>query len=253
MLIEQTLTKMGQLKLFGMIEALEEQLKSTQDLELSFEERFGIIIDHHYQWKENRSLQNRIKKARLKIDASIEDVDYRAHRKLTKSSIDQLSLSNWLLHHQNVIITGPTGVGKTYLACAIGQKACRNGFSVLYFYLPKLFRELELNTAQGKISNFLQKLLKTDLLIIDDWGIEQLAESQYRDFLEILDDRHENASILMTSQYPIKHWHDQMGNPTIADAILDRIVHNSHKIEMKGDSMRKVKNKKMNAKKTKKS
>jgi len=221
-------------------------MSSTHEMTLSFEERFSMIIDHHYQWKSNRELQNRIRKANLKIDASFEDIDYHTSRGVIKQKLEQLSLSNWLLSHQNAIITGPTGVGKTYLACAIGNQACRNGFSVLYFYLPKLLREIELNTVQGKISSFLHKLTKINLLIIDDWGIDQLSESQYRDILEILDDRHQTASVLFTSQYPIKLWYDRIANPTLADAILDRIVHSSHKIEMEGESMRKLKS---NAKK----
>ena len=241
MLTEQTIEKLYLMRLTGMADALKEQLQSTEISSLSFEERIGLLVDHQWNFKENKTLGNRIKKAFLKQQACIEDIDYRTHRGLTKSVIAQLSLSNWIDQHLNCIITGPTGVGKTYLACAIGHKACRNGFNVLYYYLPKLFREMEIASTEGKLSSFLHKLSKTNLLIIDDWGMQNLTNEQYRDFLEILDDRHQLSSTLITSQFPVKHWHDNIGNPTVADAILDRLIHNCHKIELDGPSMRKLK------------
>lgn len=209
--------------------------------DLSFEERLSFMVDQQWLWKENRSLQTRIRKAAFKCDACVEDIDYRAARELKKSVIAPLAQISWIKNGQNCVITGPTGVGKTYLACAIGQKACRNGFKVLYFYTPKLFREIEIATAEGNMSVFLRKLLKTDLIIIDDWGMEKLKETQLRDLLEILDDRQGTGATLITSQFPLETWHDCIGNPTLADAILDRIIHNAFKIEIDGDSMRKIK------------
>jgi DNA replication protein DnaC len=244
MLMEQSIEKLHAMRLTGMAQALAEQIESTEIAALCFEERIGLLIDHQWNWKENRALHNRIKKANFKLQACIEDIDFRTPRGLSKSVIAQLGLSNWIERHQNCIITGPTGAGKTYLACAIGQKACRNGYRVLYYYVPKLFRELEIASEEGKLNQFFNKLSKVHLLIIDDWGMKSLTNEQYRDFLEIIDDRHLSASTLITSQFPLKHWHDHIGNPTAADAILDRIIHNCHKIEMQGESMRKLKSQK---------
>lgn len=249
MFIEQTIEKLVSMRLKGMAEALREQLNSLEITSLSFEERISLLVDYQWNWKENHALKNRIKKAEFKQQACVENIDYQTHRGLEKSIIAQLSLSNWIQQHQNCIITGPTGVGKSFIACAIGEKACRNGFQAIYYYFPKLFREIEISAEQGKLSSFFHRLLKTPLLIIDDWGMDSLKDHQYRDFLEIIDDRQQTASTLITSQFPVKHWHDTIGNPTLADAILDRLVHNTHKIELKGESMRKIKISKNNQKK----
>jgi DNA replication protein DnaC len=241
MLMEQTIEKLHAMKLTGMAEALSEQIASAPISALSFEERIGLLVDHQWNWRENRALRNRIKTANFKLHACIEDIDFRTPRGISRSDIAPLSLSNWIEQHQNCIVTGPTGVGKTYLACAIGHKACRNGYRSLYYSVRKLFRQLLIASEEGKLNQLLTRLSKIHLIVIDDWGMDGLSDEQYRDFLEILDDRHESASTLITSQFPLKTWHEHIGNPTVADAILDRIIHNCRKIEMQGESMRKLK------------
>jgi DNA replication protein DnaC len=249
MLLEQTIQKLHELRLHGMSNALQEQLQNPESAHLSFEERLSMLVDSQYTWKENRALSNRIKKAGFKLNACPEDINYHLPRGIQKALLAPLFLSNWIEKNQNCIITGPTGVGKTYLACAIGQKACRNGFSAQYFFLPKLFRALEQATAEGTLNHYLNTLSKIDLLIVDEWGMDNLKDHQLKEFLEILDDRHESHSTILTSQFPVKNWHDAMGNPTIADAILDRLIHNCLKIELSGESMRKIKSKEKGDKK----
>lgn len=244
MLLEPTLQKLHELRLHGMWKAFQEQLQNPGMAPLSFEERFSMLVDSQATWKENRALANRIKKARLKLNACPEDIDYQTPRGFSKALLAPLFLSHWIEQHQNGIITGPTGAGKTYLACAIGQKACRNGFIVQYYFQPKLFREIEQTIAEGTFNHFLSSLAKTDLLIVDEWGMDSLKDHQLKEFLEILDDRQESCSTLLTSQFPVKNWHDAMGNPTIADAILDRLIHHCHTIHLEGESMRKIKSKK---------
>ena len=181
----------------------------------------------------------RLKFARLRQPACVEDIDYRHPRGLQRSVIEHLAGSDWLKYGQNCIITGSTGVGKTYLACAIAHKACRDGYRALYFYSPKLFRELSASQIDGSLPNLLKKLAKTSLLVIDDLGLEKASAAQYRDLLEVLDDRHSTASTLITSQLPPARWHELIGDATVADAILDRLIHGAHRIELKGESMRK--------------
>lgn len=239
MLYEPTIQKMLALKLYGMAEALEEQRKSADAGGLSFEDRLALLIERQWLWKENRALSTRLRYAKLRQAACVEDIDYRHHRGLHRSVIEHLSGSDWLQHAQNCIITGPTGVGKSYLACALAHKACRDGYRALYFYAPKLFRELQAGQADGSLPALLKKLAKASLLVIDDWGLEKASAAQYRDFLEILDDRHATASTLITSQFPPARWHELIGDATVADAILDRLIHGAHRIDLKGESMRK--------------
>lgn len=243
MLNEPTITKMSAMKLNGMVEALEEQRKTADMAGWSFEDRLALLVERQWLWKENRAMSTRLKYAKLRQPACLEDIDYRHHRGLQRSVIDHLAGSDWIQYAQNCIITGPTGVGKSYLACALAQKACRDGHRTLYFYAPKLFRELLASQAAGTLPALLKKLAKTRLLVIDDWGLEKAAAAQYRDFLEILDDRQGVASTLITSQFPPARWHELIGDATVADAILDRLIHGSHRIELKGESMRKLKDK----------
>ena len=243
MLNEPTIAKLLAMKLNGMVEALEEQRKSAQTTSLSFEERLALLVERQWLWKENRAMATRLQFAKLRQLACLEDIDYHHHRGLQRSVIEHLAGSDWLKYGQNCIITGPTGVGKSYLACALAQKACRDGFRALYFYSPKLFRELSASQIDGSLPSLLKKLAKTSLLVIDDLGLEKASAAQYRDLLEILDDRHGTASTLITSQFPLTRWHELIGDATVADAILDRLIHGAHRIELKGESMRKHKGK----------
>ncbi len=243
MLNEQTKTQLYAMKLNGMAEAYEEQSRQPSMAELCFDERLGLLVDRQWTWREDRALKTRLRHAKLKLSACIEDVDYAALRGLKRAQIDSLADSRWVGYHQNVLLTGPTGTGKTFLACALGQKACRDGYRVRYFVASKLFRQLSAAHADGSFPRLSGQLQKTDLLIIDDWGMEKLKENQYRDLLEILDDRQDTGATLLTSQFPIRLWHDTIGNPTVADAILDRLIHHAHQIELKGESMRSRKKK----------
>jgi len=243
MLHEPTMHKLFAMKLNGMAGAYEEQLQQSQMGELSFEDRFAMLVERQWIWKENRALNTRLKYAGLKLDACIEDIDYRHPRGLKRSMIEHLATCEWVKYHQNCIITGPTGAGKTFIGCALAHHACREGYRALYFYLPKLFRELAMAHVDGRITKLLKKIAKVAVLVIDDWGLATLKHHQYRDFLEILDDRQGLGSTLITSQFPVSSWYDLIGDPTVADAILDRLIHNAHKIELKGESMRKNKKK----------
>jgi len=239
MLTHPTLDQLHTLKLAGMAKALEEQLQ-MRDLEgLTFEERLGLLVDREVTERQNRKLQTRLKKARLRLNAALEDIDYRSPRGLDKSLILSLASCRWIEDHLNILITGPTGAGKSYLACALAQKACREGYRALYFRLPRLLQELAMARGDGRYGKVLTNLAKNDLLVIDDWGLVPLDDHGRRDVLEILEDRHDVRSTLVTSQLPLANWHETIGHPTLADAILDRLVHNAYKIPLKGESMRK--------------
>ena len=239
MLTHPTLEKLRSLKLSGMVKALEEQIQMVDLKELSFEERLGLLVDREVTERRNRKLQTLLKKAKLRLNASIEDIDYRHPRDLDKSLVLSLASCQWVEEHNNILITGPTGVGKSYLACALAQKACREGCRTLYFRLPRLLQELAMARGDGRYGKMLINLAKNDLLVIDDWGLAPLDDHGRRDILEILEDRHNIRSTIVTSQLPLNNWHEIIGDPTLADAILDRLVHNAYKINLKGESMRK--------------
>jgi DNA replication protein DnaC len=240
MLHHPTFDGLKALRLFGMVKALEEQQQTAEWRKLSFEERLGLLVDRERIEQENRSLTARLRRARLGQQAVIEDVELRSSRGLDRSMLAALSTCAWITGRHNLIITGPTGVGKSWLACAFGQKACREGHSVLYHRLGRLFTELGISRGDGRFLRVLRMLSQVDLLILDDWGLTPASSEQCRDLLEILEDRHGRKSTLITSQLPVDHWHEWLGEATIADAIMDRIVHNAHKITLKGESMRKT-------------
>lgn len=243
MLVNQTREKMEKLKLTGMLQAFEEQMALPEAEELSFEQRLGLLMDREILERENRRLKRHLRQANLRQNATIEDIDFKSSRGLDKAVILSLAQCEWIKRNQNIIITGPTGVGKTYLACALAQKACREGFTALYSRLPRLFEQLAMAKGDGLYGKLLDKIAKSDLLVLDDWGLSVLSESQRKDLLELIEDRSNLRSTIISTQLPIIKWHEVINDQTIADAILDRLVHNAHKINLKGDSMRKKINK----------
>lgn len=238
MLLEQTLQQLRSLRLHGMISALEQQLANPEFHQLSFEERISLLIDREMLDRNNRRVTGLLRKARLRQPACIEDINYKHPRGLDKHYMATLITCDFIRHHHNLLITGSTGCGKSWLACAIGQQACRQGLSVKYVRVAKLIEELRIAHADGSYIAILNHIAKTDLLILDDFGIDQLSQQDHRDLLEIIEDRHKLKSTLITSQLGVKHWHDYIGEPTIADAIMDRLLSHAHKLELKGSSMR---------------
>lgn len=243
MLTQPILENLQQLRFYGMLSALEEQMQMPDIDKLGFEERLGLLVDREMTDREDRRLKTRLRKAKLRQHACVEDVDFRHPRKLDKRLFMNLAGCRWLKEHNNTLIIGPTGVGKTYLACALAQKACREGYAALYFRLPRLLHELSIAKADGRYDKVMTSISRTDLLVLDDWGLDKFVKEQRHDLLEILEDRHGLRSTLVTSQVPVKHWHEVIADPTLADAILDRLVHNAYKLVLNGESMRKKRSK----------
>ena len=244
MLQQPMIEKLLSMRLHGMTEGLKAQEQDPAMREMSFLERFAMLVDQQWNWRENQALARRLKAARLRGNICVEDIDYRASRGLDKSVIRALTQeSGWVAHHENIFVLGPTGVGKSFIAAALAQKACRDGYSVFCTRAAVLFRDLTLARADGSLRTLLARLARIDVLMIDDWAMAPLTESERRDFWEICEDRCQSRSTILTSQLPVSKWHEQIGDPTLADSILDRIVHNAHRIEMRGDSMRKTRGK----------
>jgi DNA replication protein DnaC len=241
MLHEQTIERLYAMKLNGMAEAFKEQLKLPDMVDLSFEDRFSLLVDRQWIFKEDRRMRRLLSNAKLKINACVEDIDYRTPRGMDKSVVLKLAAGDWISLAHNIVITGPTGVGKTFLACALANRACRMGFSAFYIRLPRLFQELNIAKADGSYPNLMKKMAKTKLLILDDLGLSPMNAQERRDLLEVIEDRQGMASTIVAAQLPIEEWHANIRDPTIADAILDRLVHNAYKINLKGESMRKLK------------
>ena len=239
MLTHPILEQLTELRLTGMHKALGEQLDMNDLQQLSFDERLGLMLDREITERDDRRLQYRLRKARLKQSACVEDIDYRHPRGLDKRLMRQLIGSQYLNDQLNILITGPAGAGKTWLGCALAHKACRDGYTARYLRVPRLMQELPIAKADGRYPKLMRELAKTQLLILDDWGLMPMNDEMRRDLLEILDDRHNQRSTLVTSQLPVDTWHKYLGEPTLADAILDRLVHNAYRIKLKGESMRK--------------
>jgi DNA replication protein DnaC len=241
MLKQPMMEKLQALRLQGMVEALERQEQDAAAQELSFLDRLALLVDQQWNWRQNQALARRLKVSRIRGLACVEDIDYRAERGLNKTVIRALAQdSAWVKNHEHIFVLGPTGVGKSYVAAALAQKACRDGYSVYYTRAAAFFRDLGLARADGSLRQLLLRLNRIDVLVVDDWAMAPMTEPERRDFWEIAEDRYQTRSLILTSQLPVTRWHEQIGDPTLADGILDRLVHHAHRIEMRGDSMRKI-------------
>lgn len=240
MLTHPLFEQLKTLRCQGILEAYQEQLNTPDIHRLSFDERFALLIEREYLVRENRKLTNRLRQAKLKENACMEDVDYSPDRNLSKTVITRLAECSWIVKKENVLITGPTGSGKTWLACAFANQACRQGYGARYIRLPKLFQAIGIAKADGSYIKLMEFVSKLSLLVLDDWGLVPMNDDNRRDLLEIIDDRYHRSSTLITSQLPVQEWYESIGDATLGDAIMDRLIHNAHRIEIKGPSMRAV-------------
>ena len=240
MLNEQTIDKMQEMRLFGMAQLFNDLMGKPQHADLSHDEFVGLLVDAEITNRQDKRLKRLLRDAHLKQQACLEDIDYKHTRGLHKQTLLGLANCSWITNRQNILISGPTGVGKTFIACALGNTVCRSGYKTLYIRAPKLFTSLYQTRADGSYLKYLSKLTKVDLLIIDDLGLSPMNEVERKDFMEIVEDRNLTASLIVSSQVPIKNWYEIIGDPTIADAICDRLLHNAYKIELNGESMRKT-------------
>lgn len=238
MLTNPTIDKMLALRLPALAEAFQAQLGRPEFAGLDFAERVGLLVDAEWTARQQRAQGLRLKAAKLRHQACLEDIDWTAPRALDRSVILSLGTCTFIRDHRNLLITGSTGVGKSFLACAFAERACRSGYSASYIRAPRLYHEIAVSRADGSYGRLLQRLTRTDLLVIDDWGLAPLQQPERRDLLEIVEDRHQRASTLITSQLPVKNWYEAIGDPTLADAICDRLIPAAYKIHMKGPSMR---------------
>lgn len=243
MLNNQTIEHLLGMKLRGMAEAYHQQLEQSEMMNLSFEERLGLIVEHEWSKRKNNQLGRHLRMANFPVLAMIEDIDYLAKRDLNKSFIATLSQCEWIAQGLNLILTGPTGVGKTYIACALGNIACRNNLSVKYFRVSRLLEELSSAKAQGTYLRMIRSLQKCSVLILDDWGINTFSSAESRDLLDLVEDRNLKKSTIIVSQIPIEDWPQVLPDPTVADAIMDRIIHNAYRLDITGPSMRKIRSK----------
>jgi len=241
MLIEQTLEKMNAMRLSGMAESLEQQLSSSQHSALSFDERLGLMVDAEWDYREKRKLTSRLKAAKLRHSASLENVDFKHPRGLDRQVVLSLGNCGFVENRHNLVITGPTGIGKSYLACAFVERACRRGYKGAYLRLPRLLQQLAVGRGDGSYARILDRLARFDILAIDDWLLAPLRDGERRDLVEVIEDRSERATTLIASQLPVKDWHASIGDPNLADAICDRLLHKAHRIELKGPTMRDTK------------
>jgi DNA replication protein DnaC len=241
MLTQPTIDKLRSLKLNGMANALSQQMEKPSS-DLDFESRLAILVEQEWLDRENRKIKRRLTSAKLQQHACIEDINYDSQRGIVKTKMLELSRNQWLAQKFNLLITGSTGCGKTYIACALAHRACLEGYTSRYYRLPRLWEELKVAKANGTYGQWLSQIAKLDLLILDDWGLVTPDNERRQDLLEILDDRYQKRSTIVTSQLPVAHWYEHLHDKTLADAILDRLVHNSMRIELTGDTMRKQKN-----------